>query len=115
MHRSKIIVVTHNAEGAVGKRQPLNLPVVGFEPVDVVSRLDEPWRNIGLAGVECMPEALYGFSGEWLGPEDTDEFGEVPADQRIDLAEGRLCALIDCHKAKGGIDDIDSERSVLHH
>src|SRR6266478_5523421 len=109
----KIIEMAHDAETAVGHGHALDLPIIGFNDIGVLSPLDTAWRVKRLAGVEGVAKAADSIAGIRLGPDTPHRLGEVAADQRPYALECLLRAGAHLHDAKIGVHRVDPERRIL--
>src|SRR5258707_4844876 len=109
----KIIEMAHDAETAVGHGHPLDLPIIGFNDIGVLSPLDTAWRVKRLAGVEGVAKAADGISRKRLGPDAPHRLREVTADQRPHVLEFLFHAGAHLHDAKIGVHRVDPDRRIL--
>src|SRR5262249_1651534 len=106
----KIVEMAYDAETAVGHGHALDLPVVGFDDIGILSPLDTAGRVKRLAGVEGVAKAGDSIAGIRLGPDTPHHLGEVTADQRPYVLECLLRAGAHLHDAKIGVHRVDPER-----
>ena len=69
----------------------MKFPFIGFNSFNIVTRVDEAWRVIRLAGFKGVAEVGDYFLCDGFRPEDVHRFSEITANYGPYVTESSLC------------------------
>ena len=106
----QVVEIADHPVAAIGQHDPFDPPVVGFNLIDVGALFDGRGADVGFAARQRMAKPADCLAGEGFGPDDAQDFGKVPARQRLDVGEHLACTAADLRQSEIGVDHVNPER-----